>query len=224
MATRPQEVSLNLANVKFSSPQHFQIQSLELTVWFRAVKRRRGGGEKKKRKIYTKEEEDTRIIRLRQSTITSYFPRYRSNQFSPVAEKQSTGPPKCLSTLFAALNIRRAGLRYSRIRYNHDPVEPPSPNRRRRERKKKEKGGGMVVFTGSYLIPSPNFPFFVSPFPRSLDVFPPSFPVPRNYLFFFYTLSATRLSLSPSFVIDYGPFETRCRLTGGRKKSTIRIS
>lgn len=162
MATRPQEVSLNLANVKFSSPQHFQIQSLELTVWFRAVKRRRGGGEKKKRKIYTKEEEDTRIIRLRQSTITSYFPRYRSNQFSPVAEKQSTGPPKCLSTLFAALNIRRAGLRYSRIRYNHDPVEPPSPNRRRRERKKKRKGrrdGGVYG-----LVPHPPLPTSLSSF------------------------------------------------------------
>lgn len=177
MATRPQEVSLNLANVKFSSPQHFQIQSLELTVWFRAVKRRRGGGEKKKRKIYTKEEEDTRIIRLRQSTITSYFPRYRSNQFSPVAEKQSTGPPKCLSTLFAALNIRRAGLRYSRIRYNHDPVEPPSPNRRRRERKKKRKGrrdGGVYGLVSHPLSQLPFLRFIFSTVPRRFSTLVPS--------------------------------------------------
>lgn len=140
----------------------------------------RGEGEgerKKKRKIYTKEEEDTRIIRLRQSTITSYFPRYRSNQFSPVAEKQSTGPPKCLSTLFAALNIRRAGLRYSRIRYNHDPVEPPSPNRRRRERKKKRKGrrdGGVYGLVPHPLSQLPFLRFTFSTVPRRFSTLVPS--------------------------------------------------
>lgn len=42
-ATQPQEVSLNLANVKFSS-EHFQIQSLK-PAWFRG-KERQGKKEK----------------------------------------------------------------------------------------------------------------------------------------------------------------------------------
>lgn len=99
---------------------------------------------------------------------------------------------------------------------------PESSKKRKKKKRKGRRDGGVYG-----LVPHP-------PLPTSLSSFhlfhgPSTFFHPRSQFlgiifFFFYTLSATRLSLSPSFVIDYGPFETRCRLTGGRKKSTIRIS
>lgn len=106
----------------------------------------------------------------------------------------------------------------------------PSPNRRRRKRKEKKREGRNTVVAARASSPLflPNFPFFVPPFPRSLDVFPRSQSQELFFFsFFFYNLLATtRLSLSPSFVIDYGPFETCCRLTGRKEEydSTIRIS
>lgn len=126
MATRPQEVSLNLANVKFSSPQHFQIQSLKLTVWFRAVKRRlrRRGRDKrkKKRKIYTKEEEDSRIINAYdKAPLRHISPDTGVINFARRRKTIDRSPEVSLGVT-RGVNIRRAGLRYSRIRYNHDPV------------------------------------------------------------------------------------------------------
>lgn len=106
----------------------------------------------------------------------------------------------------------------------------PSSNRRRRKRKEKKREGRNTVVAGSCLIPTllPQLPFLRSTFstvPRRFSPFPGIILFFSS--FFFYTLLATtRLSLSPSFVIDYGPFETCCRLTGRKEEydSTIRIS
>lgn len=195
MATRPQEVSLNLANVKFfSSSKHFQIQSLKLTVWFRALKRR---GRGKKKKIYKREEDTRRIIRLRQSTITSYFPRYRSNQFCPSPKNNRPVPPRSVSRRYSRREHRRvqiSGTYQDSIQSRSCRTHPRIVEGKKKKKGKKRVGGCCG------LVPHPQLaPFFVSLFPHVPWRF--SFPV-RNYLFF-HTLLATRLSLSPSFVIDY---------------------
>lgn len=233
MATRPQEVSLNLANVKFSSPQHFQIQSLKLTVWFRAVKRRwrrRRDKRKKKKDIYKRGRGQPDNKRLRQSTITSYFPRYRSNQFCP-SPKNNRPVPRSVSRRYSRRehSTCRSQVLQDSIQSRSCLTHPRIIEQEKEKEKKKggKKHGGGVA--GSCLIPP------LPPFQTSLSSFhlfhgPSTFFCPRSQsqelsFSFLYTLLATRLSLSPSFVIDYGPFETRCRLTGGRKKSaTIRIS
>lgn len=116
-ATQPQEVSLNLANVKFSS-EHFQIQSLK-PAWFRGKNDR-----EKKRKNYRKEE-DTRIIRLRQSAITSYFPRHRSNQFRPSPKNNRPSPEVSLDIIRRVNNgVQVSGSPGLDTITRRDPVEP----------------------------------------------------------------------------------------------------
>ena len=134
-ATRPQEVSLNLANVKFSS-EHFQIQSLKPAfrgendddddddVWKERKKTVRKKRKEKKRKErreekrkITEKKRNTQIIRLRQSAITSYFPRHRSNQFRPSPKNNRPGgsdgppsPPPSVSQRYSPREQRRAKL------------------------------------------------------------------------------------------------------------------
>lgn len=201
MATRPQEVSLNLANVKFFSLCNiFRFNLSSLLSGFARRGRGEGGEEgreknKKERYIYIQKRKRTpRIINAYdQSTITSYFPRYRrSNQFCTVAEKQSTSqnplPPEVLS--LAVYSRREHSTCMSQV-ILQDSIQSrsclnPSPNRRRRKRKEKKREGRNTVVAARASSPPffPNFPFFVPPFPRSLDVFPRS-----QELSFFFLLS-----------------------------------
>lgn len=172
----------------------------------------------KKKDIYIyiqKRKRTPRIINAYdQSTITSYFPRYRrSNQFCTVAEKQSTSqnplPPKrCLSPFIRGVNIRRACLRlFSRIRYNHDPVWT-HPRIVEEEKEKKRKGREETRWLR--LVPHP-----LSFSPTSLSSFHlfhgPStfFPVPKNYPFFFFFLFLHPFSYYPSLTFTFFCYRLR---------------
>lgn len=84
-----------------------------------------GGGEtrgKKKRKIYTKEEEDSRIINAYdKAPLRHISPDTGVINFARRRKTIDRSPEVSLGVT-RGVNIRRAGLRYSRIRYNHDPV------------------------------------------------------------------------------------------------------
>lgn len=219
MATRPQEVSLNLANVKFfSSSKHFQIQSLKLTVWFRALKRR---GRGKKKKIYKREEDTRRIIRLRQSTITSYFPRYRSNQFCPSPKNNRPVPPRSVSRRYSRREHRRvqiSGTYQDSIQSRSCRTHPRIVEGKKKKEREEESWWLLRARASSPTCPFLRFTFS----PRPLTFFLPSqelsfFPHPFSYPSLTFTFFCYRL---------HEPFErVVVDLGGGRKKSaTIRIS
>lgn len=192
MATRPQEVSLNLANVKFSSPQHFQIQSLKLTVWFRAVKRRgRDKRKKKKKDIYKRGRGQPDNKRLRQSTITSYFPRYRSNQFCS-SPKNNRPVPRSVSRRYSRRehSTCRSQVLQDSIQSRSCLTHPRIVEQEKEKEKKKEGRNTVVVLrarASSLFFPPSKLPFLrftFSTVPRRFSVPVPS---PRNYLFLFST-------------------------------------
>lgn len=189
-----------------------------------------GQEEKKKKDIYKRGRGQPDNKRLRQSTITSYFPRYRSNQFCP-SPKNNRPVPRSVSRRYSRRehSTCRSQVLQDSIQSRSCLTHPRIVEQEKEKEKKKEGRNTVVVLrarASSLLFPPSKLPFLRFTFSTG----PSTFFCPRSQsqelsFSFLYTLLATRLSLSPSFVIDYGPFETRCRLTGGRKKSaTIRIS
>lgn len=190
MATRPQEVSLNLANVKFfSSSKHFQIQSLKLTVWFRALKRRGGGdGEGKKKKDIQKRR--GRIIRLRQRTITSYFPRYPGVINFARRRKTIDRSPEVSLDVIRGVNIDVCRSQVSAgFDHNHDPVEPVPESSKEKKKRKEEEREEESWWLLRARASSPTSPFLRFTFSTSLDVFPHPFSYPSlTFTFFCYRL------------------------------------
>lgn len=207
MATRPQEVSLNLANVKFfSSSKHFQIQSLKLTVWFRALKRRGGGDGEGKKKRYTKEKRTDNTLTTKDHYVI--FPQIpRSNQFCP-SPKNNRPVPRSVSRRYSRREHRRVQISGTcRIRSQSRSCRARPRIVEGKKKKERRKKGKKRVGGCCGLVPHPQLPpFFVSLFPRPLT--------------FFHTLLATRLSLSPSFVIDYTS-RSRCCCRLRRRKEEI---
>lgn len=149
-----------------------------------------GGGTrgKKKKDIYKRGRGQPDNKRLRQSTITSYFPRYRSNQFCP-SPKNNRPVPRSVSRRYS-----RREHSTCRSQVLQDSIQSRSclthprivEQEKEKEKKRREETRwwccGLVPHPSSS--PLPNFPFFVSPFPRSLDVFLSPFPVPGIIFFF----------------------------------------
>lgn len=152
-----------------------------------------GGGTrgKKKKDIYKRGRGQPDNKRLRQSTITSYFPRYRSNQFCP--------SPKNNRPVLRSVSRRYSRREHSTCRSQvlQDSIQSRSclthprivEQEKEKEKKKggKKHGGGVA---GSCLIPPlppsklPFLRFTFSTVPRRFSVPVPS---PRNYLFLFST-------------------------------------
>lgn len=174
-----------------------------------------GQEEKKKKDIYKRGRGQPDNKRLRQSTITSYFPRYRSNQFCP-SPKNNRPVPRSVSRRYSRREhstCRSQVLQdsiQSRSCLTHPRIVEQEKEKEKKKRGKKH-GGGVA---GSCLIPSlPPFQtslssfhlfhgpstFFLSPFPVPGIIFffslhPFSYPS-LTFTFFCYRLRAVRDSL-----------------------------
>lgn len=147
-----------------------------------------GQEEKKKKDIYKRGRGQPDNKRLRQSTITSYFPRYRSNQFCP-SPKNNRPVPRSVSRRYSRRehSTCRSQVLQDSIQSRSCLTHPRIVEQEKEKEKKKEGRNTVVVLrarASSLFFPLPNFPFFVSPFPRSLDVFLSPFPVPGIIFFF----------------------------------------
>lgn len=149
-----------------------------------------------------------RIIRLRQRTITSYFPRYPGVINFARRRKTIDRSPEVSLDVIRGVNIDVCRSQVpAGFDHNHDPVEPVPESSKEKKKKERRKKGKKRVGGCYGLVPHPQLPpFFVSLFPRPLT--------------FFHTLLATRLSLSPSFVIDYTS-RSRCCCRLRRRKEEI---
>lgn len=116
----------------------------------------------KKRKNYRKEE-DTRIIRLRQSAITSYFPRHRSNQFRPSPKNNRPSPEVSLDIIRRVNNgVQVSGSPGLDTITRRDPVEPTlesTKGKRRDEMVETCAIPSFVPLTETYL--SPFYSFYI---------------------------------------------------------------
>lgn len=152
-----------------------------------------GGGirEKKKKDIYKRGRGQPDNKRLRQSTITSYFPRYRSNQFCP-SPKNNRPVPRSVSRRYSRRehSTCRSQVLQDSIQSRSCLTHPRIVEQEKEKEKKKEGRNTVVVLrarASSLLFPPSKLPFLrftFSTVPRRFSVPVPS---PRNYLFLFST-------------------------------------
>lgn len=152
-----------------------------------------GGGTrgKKKKDIYKRGRGQPDNKRLRQSTITSYFPRYRSNQFCP-SPKNNRPVPRSVSRRYSRRehSTCRSQVLQDSIQSRSCLTHPRIVEQEKEKEKKKEGRNTVVVLrarASSLLFPPSKLPFLrftFSTVPRRFSVPVPS---PRNYLFLFST-------------------------------------
>lgn len=150
-----------------------------------------GQEEKKKKDIYKRGRGQPDNKRLRQSTITSYFPRYRSNQFCP-SPKNNRPVPRSVSRRYSRRehSTCRSQVLQDSIQSRSCLTHPRIVEEEKEKEKKKEGRNTVVVLrarASSLLFPPSKLPFLrftFSTVPRRFSVPVPS---PRNYLFLFST-------------------------------------